>query len=268
MTQWFSCARVPLEEKSASMDLISEVISSIPGVSQEAFIILCLASFFTSVVSAAFGLGGGAMLIIICASLLPPLAIIPVHGVIQMSSNLSRALMLWRNIQYAWMLPFVIGTVIGAGIGGQIVFALPKHLLQGIIGVFILYSLWGPAMKALNSSWITAAGLGGFASFTTMFVGGTGPLVAPFIKANTDDRRVTVATHAAFMSWQHGIKILTFGILGFAFSTYAVLIAVMIITGVVGTWCGKTILTWMPEKIFRLAFNTILTLLALSLIHI
>ena len=249
------------------MGLISEVISSIPGVSQEAFIILCFASFFTSVVSAAFGLGGGAMLIIICASLLPPLAIIPVHGVIQMSSNLSRALMLWRNIQYAWMLPFVIGTVIGAGIGGQIVFALPKHLLQGIIGVFILYSLWGPAMKALNSSWITAAGLGGFASFATMFVGGTGPLVAPFIKANTGDRRVTVATHAAFMSWQHGIKILTFGILGFAFSTYAVLIAVMIITGVVGTWCGKTILTWMPEKTFRLAFNTVLTLLALRLLY-
>ncbi len=249
------------------MDLISEVISSIPGVSQEAFIILCIASFVTSVVSAAFGLGGGAMLIIICASLLPPLAIIPVHGVIQMSSNLSRALMLWRNIQYAWMLPFVIGTVIGAGIGGQIVFALPKHLLQGIIGVFILYSLWGPAMKALNSSWITAVGLGGFASFATMFVGGTGPLVAPFIKANTGDRRVTVATHAAFMSWQHGIKILTFGILGFAFSTYAVLIAVMIITGVVGTWCGKTILTWMPEKIFRLAFNTVLTLLALRLLY-
>ena len=39
-----------------------------------------------------------------------------------------------------------------------------------------------------------------------MFVGGTGSLVAPFIKATTDERRLTVATHAAFMSWQHGVK--------------------------------------------------------------
>tara|TARA_B100001750_G_C15462716_1_gene575269 strand:+ start:879 stop:1205 length:327 start_codon:yes stop_codon:yes gene_type:complete len=100
-----------------------------------------------------------------------------------------------------------------------------------------------------------------------MFVGGTGPLIAPFIRDNTTERRMTVATHAAFMSWQHGVKILTFGLLGFAFGPFIYLMIGMIILGIIGTWSGKAILTWMPEKRFQMAFNTVLTTLALKLLY-
>ena len=100
-----------------------------------------------------------------------------------------------------------------------------------------------------------------------MFVGGTGSLVAPFIKATTDERRLTVATHAAFMSWQHGVKILTFGLLGFAFAPYLPLMIGMILLGIIGTWLDKSILTRMPERVFHRAFNTVLTLLATRLIY-
>jgi len=249
------------------MDFIYEIIRSTPELSDVAFVSLCLVSFFTSVISAAFGLGGGAMLVTIMASLLNPIAIIPIHAVIQLNSNFFRALMMWRHIKLTWMLPFVIGTLIGVSIGGQIVFAIPKYLLQGIIGLFILYTIWGPATKAISSSWFTFVGVGVFSSFATMFVGGTGPLVAPFVRATTDERRMTVSTHAAFMSWQHGVKILTFGLLGFSFSPYLPLMIGMIIFGILGTWSGKNILTWMPEKAFRIAFNTILTVLAIRLLY-
>jgi len=249
------------------MDFLSEIITSAPGVSGTSFIVLCLTSFFTSVISAAFGIGGGIMLVSIMASLLPPLAVIPVHGVIQMNSNFSRAIMLWHHVKFDWMMPFVLGTLVGAATGGQIVFAIPKYLLQGIIGLFVLYSLWGPSMKATRASWLTFFGIGTFASFVTMFVGGTGPLVAPFIRDNTNERRTTVATHAAFMSWQHGVKILTFGLLGFGFGPYIYLMIGMMILGILGTWSGKIILTWMPEKYFRTSFNIVLTILALRLLY-
>jgi len=100
-----------------------------------------------------------------------------------------------------------------------------------------------------------------------MFVGGSGPLIAPFVRATTSERRMTVATHAAFMSWQHGVKILTFGFLGFSFAPYISLIVSMILFGIVGTWSGKTILLWMPEQIFRKAFSFVLTVLALRLLY-
>ena len=249
------------------MDTISEIIGSVPQLSSWAFISLCLVSFFTSLISAIFGLGGGAMLVTIMASLLNPLAVIPIHAVIQMNSNLFRAIMLWTHIKFMWMLPFVIGTTIGVSVGGQIVFAIPKYLLQGIIGLFILYSLWGPSIKAIKSSWLSFVGIGVVSSFATMFVGGTGLLVAPFIKATTDERHMTVATHAAFMSWQHGVKIMTFGLLGFAFAPYLPLMIGMILLGITGTWLGKNILVSMSESVFRLAFNTLLTLLATRLIY-
>ena len=70
------------------MDTISEIIGSVPQISSWAFISLCLVSFFTFLISAIFGLGGGAMLVAIMASLLNPLAVIPIRAVIQMNSNL------------------------------------------------------------------------------------------------------------------------------------------------------------------------------------
>lgn len=249
------------------LDVLYEITGSIPEVSTGAFIALCLVSFSTSVISATFGLGGGVTLLTIIAFLLPPLAIIPIHGVIQMSSDLSRALMMWRNIKFTWIIPFLLGSMVGAAVGGQIVFAMPKHLLQGLIGLFVLYSVWSPAMKAFHSSWLSFASLGGISSFATMFVGGTGVIVAPFVRASTDGRRMTVATQAAFMSWQHGIKILMFSVLGFAFSTYASLIGAMIVFGIFGTLSGKAILLKMPEKVFQVALKTVLTLLALGLLY-
>ena len=63
------------------------------------------------------------------------------------------------------------------------------------------------------------------------------------------------------------MKILTFGLLGFAFAPYLPLMIGMILLGITGTWLGKNILTSMSENVFRLAFNTVLTLLATRLIY-
>jgi len=248
------------------MSVIHDILARAPGVSEWSFVALCLLSFLTSAVSAAFGLGGGAALVAVMASVMPPISIIPVHAVVQVGSNFFRAVMMWRNILFTWMPPFVVGTVIGAAAGGQIVFALPKYVLQAIIGVFVLYAVWAPAMKAMEPTKLRFAAVGALASFATMFAGATGPLIAPFIKASTSDRMMTVATHAAFMSWQHGVKILAFGFLGFAFAPYAALMILMILFGVVGTWSGKFILNWMAESVFRWGFNLVLTVLAIRLL--
>lgn len=249
------------------MSVIHEILASAPGLAEWSFVALCLMSFLTSAVSAAFGLGGGAALLAVMASLLPPIAIIPTHAVVQVGSNFFRAAMMWRHIVYTWMPPFVVGTILGAAVGGYVVFSLPKPLLQAIIGIFVLYAVWGPEVRATRPSKATFGVVGALASFATMFAGATGPLIAPFIKASTGERHNVVATHAAFMSWQHGVKIVTFGALGFAFWPYVPLMTAMILFGIVGTWSGRFILDWMPEKVFRTGFNIVLTALALRLLY-
>ena len=61
---------------------------------------LGIVTFFTSTIAAIVGLGGGMMLITILPSFLPINALIPVHGLTQMTSNLSRAVFGYKDVQY------------------------------------------------------------------------------------------------------------------------------------------------------------------------
>ena len=54
-------------------------------------ILLILIAFGTSTLTAITGIGGGMMLIAIMPGFLPAAAIVPVHGMVQLFSNSSRA---------------------------------------------------------------------------------------------------------------------------------------------------------------------------------
>ena len=66
----------------------------------ETSLILLISSLFTSALTAAFGLGGGIIMLALLVNFLPVAVVIPVHGVIQAGSNCSRALLLRKYI--AW----------------------------------------------------------------------------------------------------------------------------------------------------------------------
>ena len=70
------------------------------------------------------------------------------------------------------------------------------------------------------------------------------------------------------MSIVHIAKLVAFGILGVGFGSYAPLMAAMIATSIAGTWLGKMALDRIPERLFRITFQAILTVLALRLIWI
>jgi uncharacterized membrane protein YfcA len=108
---------------------------------------------------------------------------------------------------------------------------------------------------------------GTFSSFLTMFFGGTGPFVATYVKAQKLDRHAHVASHAMLMTVQHLLKTVAFGFLGFAFSTWAGLIGLLIVFGLLGTLVGRLLLARIDERRFKLALNAILAVLAARLIY-
>ncbi|MEZ5980679.1 MAG: hypothetical protein R3C54_00005, partial [Parvularculaceae bacterium] len=63
------------------MDLLSSLTPE--GVSPIIAALVVFTSFFTSALTASFGLGGGLALLAVMSALLPPIAVIPVHGVAQ-----------------------------------------------------------------------------------------------------------------------------------------------------------------------------------------
>ena len=96
-----------------------------PGLSPWLAAVLIATSFFASALSAAFGLGGGVLMLAVLASLLPPTTVVPVHGVVQIGSNVGRAALMWRAVSLPLVVPFAFGSVIGAGLGALVVADLP-----------------------------------------------------------------------------------------------------------------------------------------------
>ena len=245
------------------MALIHSLLGQVdPGL----LVLLLVSAGFTSLVTASIGAGGGVMLLAIMAQVLPPLVIIPVHGLVQLGSNLGRALMTWRHIDWRVLAAFLPGALVGAFVGSLVLVALPPRLWYLTIAAFILYLCWGPALPKRATGPIGTAIAGALTTFATLFAGATGPLVAAFVKQIHSDRFRTIATFAACMSLQHAAKGVVFEQAGFDLGQWATLIIAMILCGALGTWLGLHVLRRLPEKRFRQVFDGVLTLLALRLI--
>lgn len=242
-------------------------ISLIPeALSVYEFWFLAGLSFFTSLITASIGIGGGSLLLAVMAQILPVKAIIPVHGVVQLGSNFGRAVVMFPHLDKKLFLWFVIGSLVGALIGGQIVFSLPVDVLRLILGGFILYAAWGPKLGGLAKSEKMLAMGGLISTMLTMFVGATGPFVLAMLKPFGLARMGMVATTAGCLTVQHTLKVLVFGLLGFAFATYVPLMAIMIGLGFIGTLIGRKILLKVNEKVFKRALSLVLTVLAVRLL--
>lgn len=227
---------------------------------------LTLMSAFTSFVTAALGAGGGAILIAFMALILPPAAIIPVHGLVQLGSNLGRGALSWRHIHWPTLAVFAPLSLAGAALASWLLVQLPGSVLQLAIALFVLYLCWGPALpkRALGRLGLGLAAL--VTGFVSLFVGASGPLVAAFIKARSADRFQAVATFAGAMSIQHAPKALVFGMAGFVFKDWWPLVLSMFLAGLLGTWLGLKTLGRLSEARFHRLFQLVLTALALQLL--
>lgn len=234
-----------------------------PELSPGGAAVLITLSLCTSAITAAFGLGGGVVLLAAMPIYLPPQVLIPIHGVVQIGSNLGRFLVMWRHVRWSLLLPFAVGSCLGAGLGGQLVVTLPTAVLELGLGGFILYLAVGKVPTIRTGG--MALG-GAVSSFLTMFFGATGPFVGAWLRAVGLDRHTHVATHSACMSLQHGLKIAVFGLLGFAYGPYLGLVAAMVASGFLGTLLGRWLLDRLGERQFGRILQVILIVLALRLL--
>jgi uncharacterized membrane protein YfcA len=222
-------------------------------------------SFVTSLITATFSLGGGSLMIAVMALVLPPLVVVPVHGCVQLGSNVGRALLQRAHIQWRFILWVTLGAALGSVLGGQLAWLLPGRWLAGAIGLFVLVTTWLPPPKIIATSRSLQFVGGTLVSALGMLVGAAGPLVAAFVRG-IRDRHQLVATHAMLNTFVHVFKVAMFVVLGFAFARYLPLILLMVIAGFGGTAVGSRMLAHVPEDVFRLAFRMLLTVVAVGLI--
>ncbi len=242
------------------MDMVPE------GLTDLLFWVLVATSFFGSFISTAAGIGGGVTMLAVMAQVMPPLALIPVHGLVQLGSNISRMTVMRQHIDWHFLGWFFLGGLLGAAVGVQVVTALPTSVLQTILGLFILYSIWGPMPDRTKASRSGLVVGGGLTTLASMFIGASGPLAMVLVKGYDYDRFSKVGTFSGVMVIQHGLKGVVFGIAGFAFAPYIPLVALMVGAGFLGTLVGKRVLLKQNEDRFGIILDVVLTLLALRLL--
>jgi uncharacterized membrane protein YfcA len=227
---------------------------------------LISAAFISSTLTAVMGVGGGMLLISIMAVAMPPAAIVPVHGVAQLASNASRGIFALREINWKIFWPFLLGCLLGSVAGSSLLIRFPSEFLPIPLGIFILLMTWMPQLK--KKFWLPGRffSLGLTQAVLTLFVGATGPLNMPFLLREGLSKDQIVVTGSALMTIVHLIKILTFGFIGFTFSSYLPLMTGMVIAVIAGSYVGTRIRSKVPEQAFKNIFKLLITFLALRMI--
>ena len=124
----------------------------------------------------------------------------------------------------------------------------------------------GTALAASLSLLLPHAGAFAQAQGASGQAGATGPLLAPFFLRDDFEKENVIATKAACQFWLHLLKIPAFLTLGFNYLEHAPLLVCLIVAVIVGTYGGKRILESVPPRWFVIAFQVVLSTIAIYLI--
>jgi len=234
--------------------------------------VLSVVAVLTAMLSAVVGMAGGITLLAAMLLFMPPLVVIPLHGAVQLVSNSSRTFIQRDHLR--WDLIWRYGLLLlPAGFAGLAVAErIPPDAAKALIGAFVLFATWAPGLMLLGSHPQDADpsrrffALGGVAGVLNMTIGATGPLIAPFFLNLGLTRFQLIGSKAACQALGHLAKIAVFGIAGFAFGEWALVLAILAACVVAGTWLGSRLLHHVNEIWFVRLYKTVLTLIALRLL--
>jgi uncharacterized membrane protein YfcA len=223
-------------------------------------------AFFTSTLAAAVGMGGGILLIACMPGFVPVHAIIPLHAVTQFASNGSRMFFGRSHLDWRLIPGFSLGAVIGAWLGAEVYQDLNLDWLPALIGILILAITWLPVPQIRRGGTGALVALGFYQTGLGMLVGATGPLGAAVLRHYNSGRDWLVVNTAVYMSVNHGLRIIAFGLLGFSFSPWWELMLGMVAAGIFGSWVGTKLRSHIPQATFQRWFKVLVSLLAVRMI--
>ncbi len=231
-------------------------------------LVLVVACFVTATVSAILGMAGGVTLLGVMTALLPAPVVVPLHGIVQLASNWTRTWAFRRHVRWSIFFAFMLPAVVGVGIAASIWADLELTWFRAWVGAFILFFLvWRRHKPDLRNPpiWSYAA-LGLAAGLLAIFVGASGPFLAPFFLRDDFENEEVIATKAICQTWLHLLKIPAFLALSFDYAPYAPMLVGLVVAVIGGTYFGKHLLTRISKDRFVFWFQLVLAILAVYLI--
>jgi uncharacterized membrane protein YfcA len=245
-----------------------------------AWLLLVGVTLLTSALSGALGLGGGTVFVGSLRLVLPTqAAVIFVHAVVQVVSNVSRTWAYRKDVHWPLVWPFLLTCSVTPPLGLWVLSRGVEHPLELAMGLFLLTVPWFPddarvPLKPRTSMAIAGALVGG----AGMLVGATGAVVAPFFRTNDEqgkglDRRAFIGTKAIAQAFGHLVKIAWFAIAGrqmlverAAVAHLGLVLVAMCLSTIIGTIVGERLARRLPERWFVLTFRVVMAGLGLSIV--
>ena len=234
-------------------------------------LLLTLLSFFTAMMTSIAGAGGGTVLLAAMLQFMNPSEAIPVHGVIQFTSNIARTWLLRKFVKWGIILKFSLLIPLGVYLGLKIFQSFDAEDIKKLIGLFIIIALILQNIKfiknlIISSNWYYIVGL--FTGILNILVGVIAPLLAVIVKQSINEKKSIVGTLGYFGLVGNFTKIIGFSLIGFSFLEYLDTFLLMIPATLLGSRIGQYLLDKISNKLFFYIFQIILIFLALRLLII
>ena len=234
-------------------------------------ILLTTLSFFTALMTSLAGAGGGTVLLAAMLQFMNPAEAIPVHGVIQFTSNLTRTWLLKKFVNWSIVLRFTVLLPVGVYIGLQIFQNIDANNIKNLIGIFILLAIIFQNLKFINKFFLPDYAyyfIGLFTGILNILVGVIAPLLAVILKQSISEKKSIVGTLGYFGLIGNLLKIIGFTLIGFSFYEYIDTFLMIIPATLIGSRVGQLLLNKISNKIFTIIFQIILIALAIRLLFI
>ena len=234
--------------------------------------ILTLAALLTSGLSAIVGMGGGITLLAVMLLFLDPLVAIPLHAVIQMVSNGTRTLAQRRHVDWRIFALYALPLLPLGWLSLWLAQEIPPAAARAMIGAFVLVATWRPGWLLLGTRpaeinpKVRFLTLGAVVGVVNVTFGATGPLIAPFFLNIGLSRFAIIGTKAVCQLAGHVVKIVVFGLAGFAFPQWAGVLVLLCGCVVAGTALGTRMLSRVSETVFLKLYRGVLTAIAAFLV--
>jgi len=234
-------------------------------------LLLTLLSFFTAMMTSIAGAGGGTVLLAALLQFMNPSEAIPVHGVIQFTSNIARTWLLRKFVKWDIILKFSLMIPLGVYLGLEIFQSFDEEDIKKLIGLFIVIALILQNIKfiknlIISSNWYYIVGL--FTGILNILVGVIAPLLAVIVKQSINEKKSIAGTLGYFGLVGNFTKIIGFSLIGFSFLEYLDTFLLMIPATLLGSRIGQYLLDKISNKLFFYIFQIILISLALRLLII
>lgn len=230
------------------------------------YTVLVLGALLGSTVSGVTGVGGGMVYLPFLTWGIGIKKAVPYLTILLLVSNVSRAYFSRGKIDWKLLKYLSIGAIPGAALGALFYTLLSPTVIAKSLGVYLLLYV---ALNFTRQTWPRSAPLKSFipvgaaAGVVSAVVGGSGPVLVPWLLRYGLVMEAFIGTEAVASSIIHTTKIAVWGGTGIIGAQDVIFLLPLSVLMVLGSYFGKILITRMNAQVFRAAIVFVLGIIGI-----